>query len=73
MSKRVSSLIELGVGIVIVVSCIVILINYLPTTGIVKGEFVAYSDLREMGLWLLGLGIVAGWALCSGIRGLLQG
>jgi hypothetical protein len=42
----------------------------LPTSG---GEFTAYSTVKKFALGLMGAGVAAGWAPCSGIRGLLEG
>jgi hypothetical protein len=72
MGKRIWSLIGLLAGIGIVVFCIVILMTYLPTTGLVKGEFMTYSDVRSVCFAFLGIGVGAGFVLTESIRGLLK-
>ncbi|MFH1485832.1 MAG: hypothetical protein ABIH46_07155 [Chloroflexota bacterium] len=69
VDKKVMSLIEFLFGTVIVVACIVIVVNYLPSHG---REVMDYGDVRKACLIILGFGIVAGVLLARGIRGLLE-
>ena len=69
MKSRISGLIDLLFGIACVVAVIVIAFKDTPAGG---GEFVTYSDARQLVFMSLGIGVVAGIALIEGIRNLLR-
>ena len=66
--SRILGLIELLFGIACVVSVIVLAFKNTPAGG---GEFVTYSDVRQLMFMSLGIGVAGGIALIEGIRNLV--
>jgi len=69
MGKGTSSVLKIVFALGLVGLFLGITYRALPTSG---GEFISYGTVKHFALGLILAGIVAGWALNSGIRGLLK-